>query len=357
MQKTTYLRNAWYAAAWQNEITGELLGRTLLDQPIVFYRDETGKPIALSDRCPHRYAPLSKGKIIDGAIQCPYHGLRFGPTGACVHNPHGSIPKAAKVSSFPLLEKYGLVWIWMGEPEAADPATLPDFSIIADHDNYAIVQGYLHVGANYQLITDNLLDLSHAQYVHKFIGNTDSNERNIFEMKVEGDTVWAYNTMPNEPLTKLFQLMWRSSTTIGDRRAHMRWDPPCHLMLDVGFTECGRPTSEGPSAPSAHILTPETENSTHYFWAVARDSMRDDAELSKKIWQGIDTAFRLEDEPMIVDCQTRMEGADLMSLNPVLLTTDAAAMRARRLLAMRIEKEQAEKALASAQAPQVETRA
>lgn len=176
----TYLRNAWYAAAWDNEIADKPLGRTLLNQPIVFYRDEAGKPVALSDRCPHRYAPLSKGKIVDGTIQCPYHGLRFGSTGACVHNPHGSIPKAARVSAFPLLEKYGLLWIWMGDPEAADPAVLPDFSIIADHDNYAIVPGYLHVGANYQLITDNLLDLSHAQYVHTFIGNSDSNERNIF---------------------------------------------------------------------------------------------------------------------------------------------------------------------------------
>lgn len=347
----TYLRNAWYAAAWGNEVAaGQLLARTFLDQPVVLYRDEAGKPVALADRCPHRFAPLSKGKIIDNAIQCPYHGLRFGSSGACVHNPHGSIPRAAHVASFPLLEKYGLIWIWMGDPDEADPAKLPDFSIIADHDNYAIVNGYLKIEANYQLVTDNLLDLSHAQFVHTFIGNSDSSDRNTFEMKVEGSTVWAYNNMPGEPPTKLWQLMWKSTAKVGDRRANMRWDAPSHLLLDVGFTDCGRPASEGPSMPSAHILTPETDRKTHYFWAAARDTMRDDEELSKIIWKGIDGAFRLEDEPMIEDCQARMQTVDLMSLNPVMLTTDAAAIRARRVLAALIQQEQSAGSTASAAA-------
>lgn len=337
-----YLRNAWYAAAWEEEVTAtKLLARTILDQPVALYRDEAGSPIALADRCPHRYAPLSKGKVVEGVVECPYHGLRFGSTGACVHNPHGPIPKAAQVAAFPLLEKFGLVWIWMGNRETADPARLPDFSVIADHKHRAIVKGYLRVPAYYELITDNLLDLSHAQFIHTFIGNPDSNKRNRFEMKQVDDTVWAYNSMPGEPLTPLFKSMWKSSSPVGDRRANMRWDPPSHLLLDVGFTECGRPTSEGPSMPSAHLLTPETGRSTHYFWVAARDRELDDAALSEKIRAGIDAAFRLEDEPIIVDCQARMGGAELMSLHPVLLTTDAAAVRARRLLSTLIVQENA----------------
>lgn len=98
-------------------------------------------------------------------------------------------------------------------------------------------------------------------------------------MKQEGQTVWAYNEMPGEPVTKLFQMMWQSDSKVGDRRENMRWDPPSLLLLDVGFTECGRPESEGTSMPSAHILTPEAGRSTHYFWAAARDRMRDDAGL------------------------------------------------------------------------------
>ena len=180
-----------------------------------------------------------------------------------------------------------------------------------------MVKDYLHLDTNYELIPDNLLDLSHAQFPHPLLGNADSAQRNRFQMKQEGRTVWAYDDMPGEPVTKLFQMMWRSESTLGDRRANMRWDPPSHLLLDVGFTECGRPVTEGPSMPSAHFLTPETGRSTHYFWAAARDSLRDDAALSEKIRAGIDAAFRLEDDPMISACQERMGTTDLRSLRPV----------------------------------------
>ena len=343
-----YLKNAWYAAAWAPEISTGMLARKLLDQHIVFYRDPFGKPIALADRCPHRFAPLSRGKLADGVIECPYHGLQYNTSGTCVHNPHGPIPAAARVASYPLLEKHGMIWIWMGEAAAADPALLPDFSVMADHENYAIVSGYLHLNTNYELTTDNLLDLSHAAYLHPLLGNPDSAQRNVFSMKQEGHTVWAYNHMPGEPPTKLWQILWKSESKVGDRRAHIRWDPPSLVLLDVGFTECGRPESEGASMPSAHIVTPETATSTHYFWATSRNTFRDDAALSEKIRIGIDAAFRLEDDPMIAACQERMGTTDLASLKPILLRTDAAAGLARRTLAALIAKEQAAKQSAEA---------
>jgi phenylpropionate dioxygenase-like ring-hydroxylating dioxygenase large terminal subunit len=337
---TTYLRNTWYAAAWADEVSAERpFARTLLDEPLVFYRDGAGHPVAFVDRCPHRFAPLSKGKLIGEAIQCPYHGLQFGSNGRCTHNPHGSIPPTAKLTGYPLLERYGLIWIWMGDAQSADAEKLPDFSIITDTDKYAVVSGKLTIDANYQLGVDNLLDLSHAQFLHPLLGNPDSSERSRFSTRIEGTTVWALTDMPNEPVTKLFQMMWRSPATVGDRRIHMRWDPPANLLLDVGFTECDRPTSEGPSMPSAHLLTPETERTTHYFWAAARDSLRDDVALSEKIRSGIDGAFRNEDGPMIADCQDRMGTTDLMSLKPLLLKSDAAAVSARRVLAKLIEQE------------------
>ena len=335
-----YLRNTWYAAAWAHEIGSGMLARMFLDEHVVLYRDPFGKPVALADRCPHRFAPLSRGKLTDGVVECPYHGLRFNSSGACIHNPHGPIPSAAKIAAYPLLERHGMIWIWMGEPAAADPSMLPDFNVIADHDNYTVVTGYLHVNTYYELTVDNLLDLSHAAYLHPLLGNTDSAERNQFSIKQEGRTVWAYNHMPGEPPTKLWQMLWKTDSKVGDRRANMRWDPPSLLLLDVGFTECGRPVSEGASMPSAHILTPETGQSTHYFWAAARDTFRDDASVSEKIRVGIDMAFRLEDDPMIAACQERMGTTDLLSLNPLFFKTDAAAGLARRTLAALIAKEQ-----------------
>ena len=338
-----YLRNAWYCAALGHELAPgkATLARTILDQPIVFYRDAAGRPVALADRCPHRFAPLSKGKVVDGVIECPYHGLRYGSTGACVHNPHGPIPNAARVPSFPLLERFGLLWIWMGEPARADADKLPDFGVIAGDAQHAVVSGYLHVRANYELVTDNLLDLSHAAYLHPFLSSPDSNARNRFEMKQSGNTVWSYNHTPGEPISGLFKPLWNSPSTVGDKRLNMRWDPPSNLLLDVGFTESGRPESEGPSVRTAHLLTPESAATTHYFWVAARDRVIEDASLSERIRNGFDAAFRNEDEPMIMACQDRMGNADLMSLKPVMLTTDAAAVRARRVLAAMINEESA----------------
>ena len=88
----TYLGNAWYVAAWSDDLTeGQLLARTILKEPVVLYRKSDGAVVALGDRCPHRFAPLHMGKIVHGdRVQCPYHGLEFDQTGACVLNPHGT---------------------------------------------------------------------------------------------------------------------------------------------------------------------------------------------------------------------------------------------------------------------------
>jgi len=339
----SYLRKAWYAAAWSHEVVDKPLARTLLEEPIFFIRGQEGTVIALADRCPHRFAPLSKGKLIDGAIQCPYHGLRFGPNGSCVHNPHGPIPAAAKVKAYRLIERYGVVWIWMGEPEAADESLLPEFSVLVDPEKYAVVGDYIHLEVNYQLAIDNLLDLSHVQFLHPVVGNSDSSDRNRFRSKIEGNTVWAFNDMPGEPLTKLWKMLWKTDLEVGDRRAYMRWDPPANMLLDVGFTGCGRPKSEGATQYSAHLLTPETERTTHYFWATARDVQRDNVALNEQIRNSVNHAFRNEDAPMMAACQDRMGGTtDLMALQPLLLTTDVAAARARNILDKLIRAEHGE---------------
>src|SRR5437868_1009177 len=100
-----YLRNAWYAAAWEHELPSDkLLARRILNEPIVLYRTSDGGIAALADRCPHRFAPLHAGKIVDGdRVQCGYHGLEFDKSGACSRNPHGTgnIPARARVKSYP----------------------------------------------------------------------------------------------------------------------------------------------------------------------------------------------------------------------------------------------------------------
>ena len=119
MVSGSYLRNAWYVAAWSDDLAdGGVLGRTILKEPVVLYRKADGNVAALQDRCPHRFAPLSMGKVLNGdRIQCPYHGLEFNSSGTCVLNPHGTknIPPRARVRSYPVTEKHKAIWIWMGE--------------------------------------------------------------------------------------------------------------------------------------------------------------------------------------------------------------------------------------------------
>ena len=152
-----YLLNAWYVAGWSDDFGADMKPLTLLDQPLLFFRDSAGRVRAMSDRCPHRFAPLHLGKRIGDDVVCAYHALRFDCSGACTHNPHGNglIPKAAKVRSFPLLEKYGFVWIWMGDAALADPAKLPDFSSLDDGHPNALAHTYMRMDVNYELIIDN----------------------------------------------------------------------------------------------------------------------------------------------------------------------------------------------------------
>ena len=116
-----YLRNCWYAIGWSDELGAQPLGRALLDQRVVLWRGEDGSPIAMRDRCPHRLAPLSRGKCVDGTIACGYHGLRFNAQGVCVHNPFSErISPNLKVATLSVREHQAMLWIWPGDPSRAE---------------------------------------------------------------------------------------------------------------------------------------------------------------------------------------------------------------------------------------------
>jgi len=168
MDQVNYPRNTWWVAAVSGEVTREPLQRTMLDRPIVLYRTESGEAVALDDRCPHRWAPLSAGKLFGDDIECPYHGIRFGPDGNCTKIPsQDNIVKGCEVHAYPLIEKPPFVWIWMG-----DPARIDDYDPPADLDwvndsSSTISGGVMEVDCNYMLIHDNLMDLTHFCFVHR----------------------------------------------------------------------------------------------------------------------------------------------------------------------------------------------
>ena len=353
----SFLRNAWYVANWSAQVTRELQSRTILCEPVVLYRTESGEAVALADRCPHRFVPLSRGKLKGDIIECTYHGLCFNQQGVCTFNPHGNgvIPKAARVKSYPIHERDGIVWIWMGEQSLADTTSIPDFPQFGDPVAYTAVYGYLHVSANYQLISDNLLDLTHGQYIHPMFVNANGKPQDMLASPAEERTVWAKYRRLNSYPNQYFQMHGFPGEALADTHNEMRWNPPGSLLLDVGITKAGAPRGDGFSIPTAHLLTPETETTTHYFWSMARDFRRDDTELSKRLLQTGTDIFTNEDKPAIEAQQRSMKTeTDLFAMNPVLLSTDGPSVRARRMLSELVHLEGRE-SQPNARTPEVQT--
>jgi phenylpropionate dioxygenase-like ring-hydroxylating dioxygenase large terminal subunit len=340
-----FLRNTWYVAAWDHEIdvTG-LLPRTLCNEPVVLYRDAQGQPHALQDRCPHRFAPLHKGRRHGDVIECGYHGLRFNTGGQCVLNPHatGHIPPGAKVRVFPVVERYSLVWIWMGDPAAADAALIPDFHFM-DPAEWEVGKGYLHANAGYQLEVDNIMDLSHIEFLHPTtLGSGGISAADVVTTR-EGDLIWARREIRNHLLSDfLYEATGITRGTLVDRWIEVRWSAPSNMALFLGSTPAGRPRTEGSSNTQAHLFTPETERTTHYWFGISFPKSMGPraAEMARKRIQGLRQPFETEDLPMIEAQQLRMGDADFWSLKPVLLASDAAAVQARRALEQLIAKEQ-----------------
>lgn len=338
-----FLRNAWYVAALSDAVTTTPVKRVVLGESIVLYRTESGVAVGLSDRCPHRFAPLHMGTVKGDCIQCPYHGLQFGPSGACEHNPHGDqkIPQAAKVKSYALQERDGLLWIWTGDADKADLSKLLDLSEFFAHGTLAPVTGDYVLNAHYETVLDNLLDLSHAPFLHPTTLADPASVKTLrIEMQQDGDAVWARHYFPDSPAAPQFKPFWQSTDPLCDGHAHMRWDPPGSLQLDVGVTERGRPDSEGLYIHMVHMLTPIDMQHTRYTWIAARNFLQDNQDVSHGMQTQINHAFMNEDEPMIEAVAGYMGTDDLISLNPVLLPADASGIRARRILKKLIATEQ-----------------
>ena len=143
-----WVANAWYVAAWLHELEpGRPHARTIIDQPIVLYRTTTGGLVALEDRCCHRFAPLSMGRLEGDDLRCMYHGLKFAPDGRCIEIPgQKQIPQSACVRRYPVELRGSWVWVWMGDPAQADPATIPP-SLALDDPAWRLKASHLDYAA------------------------------------------------------------------------------------------------------------------------------------------------------------------------------------------------------------------
>ena len=332
------LKNVWYMGGWSHEITDVPLSRRLLGLDIMFYRKTDATIVSLRDRCPHRFAPLSKGKIVGDCIQCPYHGLTFDATGQCISAPlEAKAPPAVRVQSFPVVERHNIVWFWPGDPSAADPDLVTDFAYLVD-PAYKHAFGLTHVNAHYELETDNLMDLSHVEMLHPAFTGVLS-PKSKFKATRDGNTVhsdWFTERAQNPPSMEYGPFPTHGEPI--DQWLEMRWNAPGSMYLEVVVTKTGAGREAAYTMPGVHILTPETEHSTHYFWAgslFAGDQVPMD-----QFRESFVQTFEHEDKPMIEAVARRMgEETDLLALKPLLLRSDAGSVLARRVLAELIKKE------------------
>lgn len=335
-----FVRNVWYVAAFESEFDQPFIARRLLDVPVIMFRTSGGRLSAMDDSCPHRLMPLSKGKRVGDEIRCGYHGMCFSAEGECTHVPgQTSIPAAAKVTTYPLELRHGFAWIWMGDETLADPDLIPDV-----HWNsspaWAASRGYHSIDANFRLLNDNLLDLSHETYVHEStIGNEeeDSIANYAANVTVEaGCLTRAHREMPNIDAPPFFAMSLGGPATINRWQSAINLVPSINLTI-VGFHPIDRDRSEALIGHVLHLLTPETETSTHYFWAFVRNYKIDDLAMTASVQKAISATFD-EDKAILEIQQKKMEERGIQ-VPAVAIKLDQAPIQARRLLEQRLKEE------------------
>ncbi len=338
-----FLRNSWYVVAWSKEVAGQPLARTVLNENIVIFRMESGEVAALEDRCAHRHLPLAMGKCVGETLQCGYHGLKYDRTGRCVSVPsQAMIPPTAKVKAYPASEKYGWIWVWMGEAEEADPARIPDFHLLNDPD-YAAVGKTNHVASSYRLVIDNLLDLSHVGFVHlSTIGNSAFGEKGQLTVSQTEQGVNILRLVPNVPPPPTYVKTGRLPVGKNiDRWQNIDFIAPSFVTIHVGGAEAGTGALEGRYEHGLNIwvlnaMTPETETTTHYFWASVRKHALGDPVADHLFLTQVGEAF--EEDRVILEAQQKV-----LSTRPdswaCALKADAGSVRARRFLDRLIETE------------------
>ena len=293
-----FLKNCWYVAGWSRDFDRSLKAETFLGEEIVIYRREDGAPVALEDACPHRKLPLSAGNLKGDTIECGYHGLTFDCTGACVAAPTqpGSIPRRAVVKSYPVVDRYRLLWIWMGDPARADPNLIFPIENFDNPDWGLTDGGVLDIDCNYLWVCDNLLDPSHVAWVHvsSFAGAGTDDQPLDLKRTERGVIVsrWIFDQPQSPYYEKLLPFPGNC-----DRLQHYEMCLPAIALNMSVYTPVGTGGYDRPHVPETYVnisynfMTPIDGDRTRYFWFQHRNTDPDNREVSEVMNQGARMAF------------------------------------------------------------------
>ena len=344
--ENAFLMNCWYVAAWDHELhDGKILARTLLNKPVVLFRGESGNYVALDDRCCHRAAPLSMGRLEGDCIRCMYHGLKFDDSGTCVEIPgQDRIPPTFTVYSYPIEERNHLIWIWMGDPALADPDLILDYLPLGD-PNWRGLPGYLHYDANYLLIVDNLSDIGHLAFVHtNTLGGSEEyayvSKPNLVEREPWGFRLERWHRDADAP--PYHQKVISDRTAKVDRRNATEVHAPGIFLMETMFSPAGSgdESLEGGARQyrNSQYMTPETASSTHFFWNYMHNFDLDNPNIAVSLRDSLIEAFH-EDKALIEAQQTKLENDPSFRLR--VLGADEGLTHVRQILQKRIDAERA----------------
>ncbi|MXO71795.1 Rieske 2Fe-2S domain-containing protein [Altererythrobacter buctensis] len=328
------VRNRWYIAAFSHEIGREPMERTLLGIPVVMYRTQAGAPVAMYGLCPHRYFPLAQGRLDGDAIVCGYHGFTFAADGKCTRIPSQETGADFCQPSYPVVEHGPLCWIWMGEPGKCDPALIPP------HEDFGIGDGWAHASlvrlpmkGRYQLLVDNLMDLTHLPYIHHQIDGGDAFKRTPM-VAVERSHSYQLRRSVKTEWSGFFDLLF------GPQH---RFDGSCEMESVTDFYGPELIRTSGPIISAVegfaevsealghvyfvHGITPETATSTHYWSFTTRNHRLDDEQLDRLL-DAMDIEVRQQDIDAIEAIEVRIDVASAVQ-RELLAKSDIHAMKVR----------------------------
>lgn len=335
MNDARFVRDCWYVIAWSHEVPpGALFARRVAGESVVLFRRADGSLTALENKCPHRHAPLSMGRLEEDCVRCMYHGLKFDAGGRCVEVPgQAATPAVLRVRSLPVVERKRWIWVWTGEPARADAARIPDtFSL--DSPDWRYEPAYLHYQADHLLIADNVLDFSHLSYVHeKTLGGSPAIAAARARVEKLPNGVRIHREVTGVPPSPLHVSLGMPDGEV-DRWWTYDYTIPGILLLDSGV----RPSKDAPGKRlhfhSCQAIVPESATTSHYFFMQAHDFALDDAALTRSLYEGVMTAF-IEDKTMI-EAQAKLI-AETPPAPMIGLPMDAALTQYRRLYEAALE--------------------
>ena len=292
-----FLKNCWYVAARSQDIEQALSARTLLAEKLVLYRQQDGNVVALEDACPHRKLPLSKGCLLGDIVECGYHGMQFDGSGNCVSIPtQGRIPPNAGVRAYPVAERWGFVWVWMGETELADAKKIVE---VPNYDNpgWGLTSGgMLEINCHYLWVTDNLLDPSHVAWVHQSSFAAPGTSNTPLEIQSSDDGVVVSRWIFDQPPPPYYAPMVKFEGNC-DRLQHYEVRLPSVCINRGIYTPAGTGGDVGKLHEKAYVMesynfiTPIDEDRSAYYWFQNYNTDADDADVSERLNSGAIQAF------------------------------------------------------------------